>query len=147
MRNLVLRLAAIAAVVLTTSACADSPTQSDQQRAPDLAAVRVDAYMRAQREGEREHLMRNRLYRPGGVVLRAPTPEVYAEVEAQFTETAADWNALVERTAEWVRRSRQARRQGMSRPLGRGRRAKNSFGTSRFYKGFGLLGDSSGDSV
>lgn len=34
MRNLVLRLAAIAGVVLTLGACADSPTQADQQPAP-----------------------------------------------------------------------------------------------------------------
>jgi hypothetical protein len=33
-----LRLTAIAGVVLTLGACADSPTQADQQRAPDLAA-------------------------------------------------------------------------------------------------------------
>jgi hypothetical protein len=38
MRNLVLRLAAIAGVLFTVGACADSPTQSDQQRAPDLPA-------------------------------------------------------------------------------------------------------------
>jgi hypothetical protein len=42
MRNLVLRLAAIAGVVLTLGACADSPTQADQQRAPDLAAPAQD---------------------------------------------------------------------------------------------------------
>lgn len=38
MRNLVLRLAAIAGVVLALGACADSPTQPGEQRAPDLAA-------------------------------------------------------------------------------------------------------------
>jgi hypothetical protein len=38
MRNFVLRLATIAGVLFTLGACADSPTQSDQQRAPDLPA-------------------------------------------------------------------------------------------------------------
>lgn len=42
MRNLVLRLAVLAGVVLTLGACADSPTQSDQQRASDLAAPAQD---------------------------------------------------------------------------------------------------------
>ena len=42
MRNLVLHLAAIAGVVLTLGGCADSPTQPDQQRAPDLAAPAQD---------------------------------------------------------------------------------------------------------
>lgn len=36
------RLAAIAGVVLTLGACADSPTQADQQRAPDLPATAKD---------------------------------------------------------------------------------------------------------
>jgi hypothetical protein len=35
--KLVLRLVAVAGVLLTLAACADSPTQSDPQRAPDLA--------------------------------------------------------------------------------------------------------------
>jgi hypothetical protein len=42
MRNLVLRLALFAGVVLTLGACADSPTQSEQQRAPDLVAPAQD---------------------------------------------------------------------------------------------------------
>jgi hypothetical protein len=42
MRNLVLRLAAIAGVVLTLGACADSPTQAGRQRTPDLAAPAQD---------------------------------------------------------------------------------------------------------
>jgi hypothetical protein len=69
----------------------------------DDLRVRVDAYMRAQREGQREQLLRNALYRPGGVILRAPTPEVHAEVEARIAESAEEWSALVERTAELVR--------------------------------------------
>jgi hypothetical protein len=36
MRNFMFRLATIAGVLFTLGACADSPTQSDQQRAPDL---------------------------------------------------------------------------------------------------------------
>jgi hypothetical protein len=36
MRNFVLRLATIAGVLFTLGACADSPTQSDRQRAPEL---------------------------------------------------------------------------------------------------------------
>jgi hypothetical protein len=82
----------------------------------DDLRVRVDAYMRAQREGEREHLLRNRLYRPGGVILRAPTPEVYAEVEAHLTETEAEWNALLEKTAEWVRRQQAGEAAGDEPP-------------------------------
>lgn len=39
----------------------------------DLRA-RVDAYMRSQIEGQREQLLRNGLYRPGGMILREPTP-------------------------------------------------------------------------
>jgi hypothetical protein len=69
--------------------------------------VRVDAYMRAQREGQREQLLRNGLVQPGGVILRTPTPEMHAEVEARITEEASEWSALVEKTAEWLRR-RQA---------------------------------------
>lgn len=69
----------------------------------DLRA-RVDAYMHAQRQARREQMVRNGLYRPGGVILREPTQEVHAEVEARITEAAAEWNALVERTAEWIRR-------------------------------------------
>ncbi len=42
MRNLVLRLAVLAGVMLTLGACADSPTLTDQQRAPDLAAPALD---------------------------------------------------------------------------------------------------------
>lgn len=38
MRNFVFRLAALAGVLFALGACADSPTQSDQQRATDLAA-------------------------------------------------------------------------------------------------------------
>lgn len=65
---------------------------------------RVEAYMHAQWEADREHLLRNRLYRGGGVFLREPTAEVYAEVEAQIAETAAEWRALVERTRAEVER-------------------------------------------
>lgn len=64
----------------------------------DDLRVRVDAYMRAQWEGEREQMLRNGLYRPGGVVLREPTAEVYAEVDARIAEMAAEWTALVEKT-------------------------------------------------
>lgn len=42
MRRLMLRLSVLAGVVLTLGACADSPTQADQQRAPDLAAPPQD---------------------------------------------------------------------------------------------------------
>lgn len=42
MRKFVLRLAALAGVVLTVGACADSPTAGDHQRAPDLAASALD---------------------------------------------------------------------------------------------------------
>jgi hypothetical protein len=42
MRKIVLRLAALTGVLLTLGACADSPTQSDQQRPPDLAAPAQD---------------------------------------------------------------------------------------------------------
>lgn len=52
MRNLVLRLAAIAWVVLTLGACADIPTQADQQRAPDLSGpVQTQAPMGCVIEG------------------------------------------------------------------------------------------------
>lgn len=63
----------------------------------DLRA-RVDAYMRAQWEELREQWLRNGLYRPGGVVLREPTPEVHAEVDARLAATAAEWGELLERT-------------------------------------------------
>lgn len=78
--------------------------------------VRVDAHMRAQWEGQREQLLRNGLYRPGGVILRAPTPEVHAEVEARITEAAAEWGALVERTAEWLRRQQAGQAVGDEPP-------------------------------
>ena len=42
MRKFVLRLALLAGTALTLGACADSPTQPDQQRAPDLAAPAQD---------------------------------------------------------------------------------------------------------
>lgn len=42
MRKSVLRLATLAGVVLTLGGCADIPTQSNQQRAPDLAAPAQD---------------------------------------------------------------------------------------------------------
>jgi hypothetical protein len=48
MRKIVLRLAALAGVLLTIGACADSPTQSDQQRAPDLAAPAQDEQLAPQ---------------------------------------------------------------------------------------------------
>lgn len=64
----------------------------------DDLRVRVDAYKRAQWEAEREQLVLNGLYRPGGVVLREPTSEVYAEVDAQLAEMAAEWRELVEKT-------------------------------------------------
>jgi hypothetical protein len=63
----------------------------------DLRA-RVDAYMRAQWEELREQWLRNGLYRPGGVILREPTPEVHAEVDARLAATAAEWGELLERT-------------------------------------------------
>jgi hypothetical protein len=64
----------------------------------DNLRMRVDAYMRAQWEALREQWLRDGLYRPGGVILREPTPEIYAEVEARIAETAAEWRELVERT-------------------------------------------------
>lgn len=64
----------------------------------DDLRVRVDAYMRAQWEELREQWLRNGLYRPGGVILREPTPEVHAEVDARLATTAAEWAALLERT-------------------------------------------------
>jgi hypothetical protein len=69
----------------------------------DLGA-RVDAYMRAQWEQLREQWLRNGLYRPGGVILREPTPEVHAEVEARLAATAAEWEELLERTRAGVER-------------------------------------------
>lgn len=48
MRTLVLRLAAVAGVMLTLGACADSPTQADRQRAPDLAAPAADEQVNPQ---------------------------------------------------------------------------------------------------
>jgi hypothetical protein len=60
--------------------------------------VRVDAYMRTRWEEWREQWLRGGLYRPGGLVLRDPTPEVYAEVEARIAATAAEWSELLERT-------------------------------------------------
>jgi hypothetical protein len=86
----------------------------------DDLRVRVDAYKRAQWEGQREQLLRNGLYRPGGVILRAPTPEVHAEVEARITEEAAEWSALVERTAEWLRRRQAGEAVGDEPPPWRG---------------------------
>jgi hypothetical protein len=68
---------------------------------------RVEAYMHARWEADREHLLRNRLYRGRGVFLREPTAEVYAEVEAQTAETAAEWHALVERVRGEVERHRE----------------------------------------
>jgi hypothetical protein len=67
----------------------------------DLRA-RVDAYMRAQWEQLREQWLRNGLYRPGGVILREPTPEVHAEVDARLAATAAEWEELLERTRAGV---------------------------------------------
>ena len=68
--------------------------------------MRVDAYMRAQWEELREQWLRNGLYRPGGVVLREPTPEVHAEVEARLTATAAEWEDLLGRRGADPDRSR-----------------------------------------
>jgi hypothetical protein len=42
MRKMVLRLAVLAGAVLTLGACADSPTQTAQQRAPDFTASAQD---------------------------------------------------------------------------------------------------------
>jgi hypothetical protein len=70
----------------------------------DDLRVRVDAYMRAQWEELREQWLRDGLYRPGGVFLREPTPEVHAEVEARITATVADWSELLERTRAEVKR-------------------------------------------
>lgn len=60
--------------------------------------VRVEAYMHAEWERQREQLLRNGLYRPGGVILREPTREVYAEVDARMDELAAEWRELLART-------------------------------------------------
>lgn len=73
----------------------------------DDLRVRVDAYKRAQWEAEREQLLRNGLYRPGGVILREPTSEVYAEVEARIAEIASEWRELVEKTRGDVEGRRQ----------------------------------------
>ncbi len=64
----------------------------------DDLRVRVDAYMGAQWQGLRELLLRFGLYRPDGVILREPTSEEYAKVEAQIAVTAAEWRTVVERT-------------------------------------------------
>jgi hypothetical protein len=74
----------------------------------DLRA-RVDAYMASQREDLREQWLRNGLYRPGGIILREPTPEVYAEVEARIARAAAEWRELCETTRAEVERRQQRR--------------------------------------
>lgn len=81
----------------------------------DLRA-RVDAYMRAQIEGQREQWLRNGLYRPGGMILREPTPEVHAEVEARIAELEEEWRRLVEKTAEWLRRQQTGEAVGEEPP-------------------------------
>jgi hypothetical protein len=68
---------------------------------------RVEAYMHAQWEADREDMVRNRLYRGGGVFLREPTAEVYAEVEAEIAAKAAEWRALAERTRAELERHRE----------------------------------------
>jgi hypothetical protein len=67
----------------------------------DLRA-RVDAYMGAKWESEREQMLLNGLYRPGGMSLREPTPEVHAAVDARLAEMAADWRELVDTTRAGV---------------------------------------------
>jgi hypothetical protein len=74
----------------------------------DLRA-RVDAYMRAQWEEEREQLLRNGLYRPGGTILREPTPEVHAEADARIASYEAEWIARCERVRADAERLRGRR--------------------------------------
>jgi hypothetical protein len=74
----------------------------------DLRA-RVDAYMRAQWEGQREQLLRNGLYRPGGTILREPTPEVHAEADARIASCEAEWTACCERVRADAERLRGRR--------------------------------------
>lgn len=74
----------------------------------DLRA-RVDAYMRAEWEGQREQLLRNGLYRPGGTFLREPTPEAHAEADARIASCEAEWTARCERVRADVERWRQRR--------------------------------------
>jgi hypothetical protein len=76
---------------------------------PELRA-RVDSFMRAGREGDREQWLRDGLYRPGGVVLREATPQVHAEVEARIVAAAAAWDALCETTRADVERRKRRRR-------------------------------------
>ncbi len=68
MRKLVLRLVVFAGVALTLGACADIPTQSDQQRAPDLAAPAQDEQVAPQgwrnRRALRAAADQRRLVRP-----------------------------------------------------------------------------------
>jgi hypothetical protein len=77
----------------------------------DDLRTRVDAYMRGQLESQREPALRDRLYRPGGTILREPTPEVHAEVDALLAGYAAEWTRLCERTRADVER-RQKRQRG-----------------------------------
>lgn len=56
----------------------------------DLCA-RVDAFMRNRWQAERLALTRNALYRPDGSILREPTPEVIADVDAVLASYAAGW--------------------------------------------------------
>jgi hypothetical protein len=57
------------------------------------------------------------------MILRAPTPEVHAEVEARIAESAEEWRVLAERTAEWVRRQQQGEAAGDEPPPWPGRDA------------------------
>ena len=77
----------------------------------DDLRVRADAYMRAQWETQREQGLRNGLYRPGGVILREPTAEVYAEVESRVAAEQAEWRALCETTRAEIEKRRRRRNQ------------------------------------
>ena len=71
--------------------------------------VRVDDYIRARWEADRPGWLRDGLYRPGGVILREPTPEVYSEVEARMVAAAGEWQDLLEKTHADVERRRRRR--------------------------------------
>lgn len=72
---------------------------------------RVNAYMRAKWEAEREPAIRNRLYRPGKGFLQEPTAEVYAEVDELLAGYAAEWEELrATMQAELERRKTPRRR-------------------------------------
>ena len=76
---------------------------------PELRA-RADAFMRARWAEDRKAWLRDGMYRPGGTVLREPTPEVHAEVEARVAAAEAEWEALCQTTRADVERRQKRRR-------------------------------------